>query len=189
MDVSYRLLSRPLRALRFGYSRLIGTTPSTPRGNGTCPAPEEGMIRCSESAGYRAGGWVELQWQLAHSTFFDSRALIQATPTGFGLGARGELRFGEQEGSHFAMGLEGISEVGSTAYVRLAWATVPRFPMAATIELTDYPSSHRDTGVRLLYDVQRRIGAGLSLGLRLGYQARDESIGGLTSGVNASLDF
>ncbi len=187
-SVTYRLMRYPLRALRFGYSRLIGTTPTTARGNGTCNG-ESTANPCDFSAGFRAGGWVETQWRLGNLLNLDTRALIQATPTGFGLGGRGELRFGDDIGSHFALGVESITEVGITSYVRLGWATVPHFPMAATIELSDYPSKHRDTGVRLLYDIAYDVGNGLRVGLRTGYQARDEGIGGLAAGANVAFDF
>ncbi len=186
MGVTYRLMRYPLRAIRFGYSRLIGTTPTTSRGNGTCPESE---TPCAQSAGYRAGGWVETQWRLGELLRLDTRALIQATPTGFGLGGRGELRLGDLIGSHFAVGVESISEVGTASFLRLGWATVPRVQMAATIELSDYPSGHRATGVRLLYDCSYDVGNGLRLGLRAGYQARDEGIGGPALGSNVSFDF
>ena len=187
-SVTYRLMRYPLRALRFGYSRLIGTTPTTARGDGNCNG-ESAANPCDFSAGYRAGGWVETQWRLSDLLNLDTRALIQATPTGFGLGGRGELRFGDDIGSHFAIGVESITEVGVTSYVRLGWATVPHVPMAATIELSDYPSAHRDTGVRLLYDVAYDVGNGLRVGVRLGYQARDQGIGGPTTGANVAFDF
>ena len=187
-SVTYRLMRYPLRALRFGYTRLIGTTPTTARGDGACNG-ESAANPCDLSAGFRAGGWVETQWRLGTLLNLDTRALIQATPTGFGLGGRGELRFGDDIGSHFALGVESITEVGTTSYVRLGWGTVPHFPMAATIELSDYPSKHRDTGVRLLYDVAYDVGNGLRVGVRVGYQARDEGIGGLATGANVSFDF
>ena len=187
-SVTYRLMRYPLRALRFGYSRLIGTTPTTSRGDGVCTG-ESSANPCDFSAGFRAGGWVETQWRLSDLLNLDTRALIQATPTGFGLGGRTELRFGDDIGSHFAVGIESITEVGVTSFVRLGWATVPHVPMAATIELSDYPSSHRDTGVRLLYDIAYDVGNGLRVGLRTGYQARDQGIGGPTAGANVAFDF
>lgn len=194
-EFGYRVLRYPLRALRFGYVRLLGTTPATARGDGVCPTPEDGEI-CRVEAGFRAGGWAELRWRLTEILSADTRILFLATPSSVGLGARGELRFGDAMGSHFALGFEGISEVGSNTFVRLAWATVPKIPMAATVELTDYPSSHRDTGVRLLYDIGYDhtvdLGdhtAGIRFGARVGYQARDQGIGGMTGGLNVTLDF
>lgn len=184
VDFTYRVLSLPLRAFRLGFTQMLGDTPATRLGDGSCPDNQ-----CSIDAGFRVGGFAELQWRLADQVGFDSRVLIQATQTGFGFGGRGELRFGEETGSHFAVGGEAITDVGSNVFVRLGWATVPRFPMAATIALTDYPSSHRAHGVRLIYDIAYELGYGVRAGARVGYQARDEGIGGLSSGVNATLEF
>lgn len=186
-DFSYRVLRFPLRGLRFGFTRLVGTTPVTGRGDGPCA--EGGSDPCERAAGFRAGGWSELRWRLTDVVGLDTRALIQATPSGFGFGGRAELRFGDDFGTHVALGGEAISEVGSSAYFRLGWDTVPRLPMAATIELSDYPSSHRDPAVRLLYDLSYDTGVGLRVGGRVGYQARDHGIGGPAGGVHASLDF
>ena len=184
VDFTYRVLSLPLRAFRLGFTQMLGDTPATRLGDGTCPA--EG---CTVDAGFRVGGFAELQWRVTRHIDFDSRVLIQATPDGFGFGGRGELRFGDETASHFAVGGEAITEVGTNFFVRLGWATVPRFPMAATIALTDYPSSHRAHGVRLIYDVAYELGHGIRAGGRVGYQARDEGIGGLATGLNATVEF
>jgi hypothetical protein len=61
--------------------------------------------------------------------------------------------------------------------------------MAATIAITNMPSSHRAPAVRLLYDVSYPFANGLRVGLRAGYQARDEGIGGATLGINSSWEF
>lgn len=171
VDFTYRVLALPLRAFRLGFTQMLGETPETPE------------------AGFRVGGFAELRWRLAELVDFDSRVLIQATPDGFGFGGRGELRFGDETATHFAIGGEAITEVGTNVFVRLGWATVPRFPMAATIELTDYPSSERAHGVRLVYDIAYELGLGVRAGGRVGYQARDEGIGGASAGVNATVDF
>lgn len=184
VDFTYRVLALPLRAFRLGFTQMLGDTPATRLGDGTCPDNQ-----CSIDAGFRVGGFAELRWRVAELVDFDSRVLIQATQTGFGFGGRGELRFGDETASHFAVGGEAITDVGSNVFVRLGWATVPRFPMAATIALTDYPSSHRAHGVRLIYDVAYELGHGVRAGGRIGYQARDEGIGGLSSGINATVDF
>jgi hypothetical protein len=112
-----------------------------------------------------------------------------ATQTGFNVGGRAELRIGDSEGTHLGMGLETIADVGTGGLVRLAWSTVPGFPMAATVEVTDFPASHRDTAVRLVYDVARPFPGGFRVGARVGYQARDQLVGGITLGLNTSLEF
>ena len=49
--------------------------------------------------------------------------------------------------------------------------------------------ARRSAGVRLLYDVFYPLPSGLRLGLRAGYAARDQFIGGATGGLSASYDF
>ena len=190
-DLTYRLLKYPLHALRFGFTRLEGIVPQTARGDGMCPAEadEPDLHRCEFEAGLAGGGWVELRWRLARRVDLDTRAMVQATPAGFSVGGRGELRFGEEDGSHVALGGEAIDEVGSAYFVRLGWDTVPYLPMAATVEVTDFPAPHRARGVRLVYDVAHPMPTGLRVGARLGYQARDQDIGGATLGFNAAFEF
>ncbi len=181
-DFTYRLFRFPLRAFRLGFTQMLGKTPV--RDAACLPGNT-----CVESAGFRAGGWAELRWRLSPIVDLDTRVLIQATPDGFGIGGRGELRIGDETATHFSIGSEAIAEVGSSFFVRLGWNTVPRFPMAATVELTDYPSSRRDHGVRLVYDVATELGLGIRMGVRGGYQARDQNIGGVSAGLNATVDF
>jgi hypothetical protein len=82
-----------------------------------------------------------------------------------------------------------MADVGTIGSFRLGWATVPKVPMAMTVEITDLPSSVRATGVRLLYDAYYPLPTGLRLGARLGYAARDQIIGGPSAGLSASYDF
>jgi hypothetical protein len=119
----------------------------------------------------------------------DVRGIVAATKTAFSFGGRLELRAGPEYGSHVALGIEYLPETGFNSFVRLGWDTVPHLPMAATIEITDYPASHRATAVRLIYDVAYPMKSGLRVGLRGGYQARDEGIGGVTAGGNLALEF
>jgi hypothetical protein len=59
--------------------------------------------------------------------------------------------------------------------------------MSTTVELTDYPANGR-FALRLVYDVSAQIGGGFGLGLRVGWQARDQVVGGISGGIYASLD-
>jgi hypothetical protein len=182
VDFTYRLLRFPLYSLRFGYTRLRGHTPATERGESPCDP-------CEVKAGFSAGGWFELRFRVGKKVDVDARGMVQATPSGFNVGGRGELRLGEENGSHVALGSEAILDVGTAAFFRLGWDTVPSLPMAATIELTDFPATHRATGVRLIYDVTHPFPNGLRLGARVGYQARDQGIGGATGGLNLAFEF
>ena len=179
VDIQYRLLRYPLHALRFGYTQLRG--PARPYAGCT--------EQCDKDAGFQPGGWTELRLEPFPQLFIDARVMAVAVNTGFNMGGRGELRLGQEDASHIAFGFEYVGDVGGSYWFRLGWDTVPRVPMAATIELSDLPELHRRTGVRLLYDVFYPLDAGLRVGVRAGYQARDQQIGGVSVGVNASLDF
>jgi hypothetical protein len=170
IDFSYRLWAYPLEEIRFGFSRLLGETNSA-------------------RAGFNVAGWFELGLAPIEGIALDGRAIVLATPESVALGGRAELRIGVRDGTHVATGVEYLADVGVTGFFRLGWATVPRTPMAATIEITNLPASAQDVGVRLYYDIARELAYGLRLGLRLGYAARAQDLFGFTGGTTASIDF
>ena len=154
-----------------------------------CTPASKGSAACRLDAGFKVGGWFELGLALAEGVRFDGRGMFTANQESFALGARGELRAGIADGNHLAAAVEYMADVGTIGSFRLGWATVPKVPMAMTVEITDLPSSKRATGVRLLYDAFYPLPTGLRLGGRIGYAARDQIIGGLSAGVSASYDF
>jgi hypothetical protein len=176
-DFAYRLLAYPLEEIRVGYTRLIGRTSD-------CAAA------CAEvEAGYKVGGWFELGVGPTPGLRMDARVLVLATAEGFAIGGRGEIRLGNGDGNHVAVGGEYAADVGSTAFFRLGWDTVPRVPMAATVEIGSLPSTERPTGVRLVYDAFVPVMPGIRAGLRAGYAARDQRVGGFTAGAGMTFDF
>lgn len=178
-DFAYRLWAYPLEEIRVGYTRLIGNTESM-----TCtPAP------CTADAGFKVGGWFELGLAPLEGIRLDARMMVLAAKNGFGVGGRGELRFGDREGSHVAVGVEAIQYVGASGFFRLGWGTVPKFPMTATVEVTNLPATDRPTGVRLYYDLMHEFAAGFRVGGRIGYAAREEQVAGITGGFNVTVDF
>lgn len=175
-DFSYKLWAYPLEELHVGYTRLIGTT-----AQGCASGP------CAMDAGTIAG-WFELGLAPAEGVRFDARVLVMAAQQ-FELGARGEARLGSIDASHIAAGVEYLGSVGTAAYFRLGWGTVPRLPMSATVEVTNFPASYRAYGVRLYYDIAHELAPGFRLGLRVGYAARIEQVAGITGGAAASVEF
>ena len=157
------------------------------------PPPECATSTTSEQcrlyAGFKVGGWFELGLGLTEGVRLDLRGIVVANQESAAPGARGELRTGSIDGNHIALGFEFISDVGSTGFFRLGWDTVPEVPMAATVEVTDFPASRRATGVRLLYDLFHPFSNGFRAGVRVGYAARDQQIGGVTAGLSATVDF
>jgi hypothetical protein len=119
----------------------------------------------------------------------DGRVMVMATQEGFALGGRIEGRLGDRDASHIALGVESLADVGTSGFFRLGWGTIPRTPMAATVEITQVPAHTNEAGVRLIYDIGRDLGNGVRLGVRVGYAARDQDVAGFTGGGNVVVDF
>jgi hypothetical protein len=181
-DFSYRLLTYPLEEIRVGGTYMIGQTLAAP--DHPCATPDA----CADKAGMKAG-WFELGLAAIEGVRLDARMIAMATAQGFAVGGRGEARLGARDASHVAIGAEYLADVGANGFFRLGWGTVPKLPMAATVEVTNLPASHRETGVRLYYDVAREVAPGFRLGLRVGYAARTQSVAGFTGGAGASVEF
>jgi hypothetical protein len=115
--------------------------------------------------------------------------MVMATQDGFAVGGRAEARLGDRDASHVATGVEYLAAVGTNGFFRLGWGTVPKLPMSATVEITNLPASTRDVGVRLYYDIATEVAAGVRLGLRVGYAARNQSVAGFTGGAGAAVEF
>lgn len=179
-DFAYRLWAYPLEELRVGYTRLIGDTPAP-----MCPTSDP----CTEEAGFKVAGWFELGLAPIEGFRFDARLAVMATQDGFAVGGRGEARLGERDASHVAIGVELMADVGVAGYFRLGWGTVKDVPMAATVEITNLPSTSSATGVRLYYDVAHDVAQGVRIGLRVGYAARTQLVAGFTGGTNLTVDF
>ncbi len=184
-DWAYRLLAYPLKQFRFGYTRVLGDVPDTELDDpAMCVS-----ATCRRHVGFKVGGWIELRFGLTDGVDLDARLMAMATEEAVGLGGRAELRFGLEDGNHVAVGAEAIQDTGTSAHFRLGWATVPQLPMAATVEVTDMPSSLRAAGVRFLYDIAHPLPNGVRVGVRVGYQGRDSDVGGISGGGNLSVDF
>jgi len=166
----------PLQEVRVGYTRLIGET-------------RDGDLQETVDVGFKVAGWFELGLAAVEGVELDARAMVMATSEGFAVGGRGEARLGDRDASHLALGVEHMADIGTSGFFRLGWGTVPRVPMAATVEVTTLPATGRDTGVRLFYDVATPIRPGVRIGLRIGYAARIHTIAGVTGGLDATVEF
>jgi hypothetical protein len=182
LDFAYRLWTYPLEEVRVGYTRLLGTT-----GNASCNFDLPNCME--ENAGFKVGGWFELGLAAVEGIRLDARMIVTADQEGFGAGGRGEARLGDRDASHIALGVEYLGPVGTNGFFRLGWGTVPKVPMSATVEITNLPASHRDTGVRLYYDVATEVAPGVRIGVRVGYAARVQSVAGVSGGAGATVEF
>lgn len=181
-DFAYRLWAYPLEELRVGYTRLIGEKVSD-------DPMECGAGSCNRDAGFKVAGWFELGLAPLEGVGVDGRVTVLATQSGFALGGRGEIRVGVRDGTHVASGVEYMADVGTAGFFRFGWGTVPKTPMSATVEITKVPASSSDTGVRFYYDISRQVSDALRLGIRMGYAARNQELGGVSGGAQAVVDF
>ena len=181
-DFSYRLLVYPLEEIRVGGTYMYGHTLAGPDEMCSTTGP------CQSKAGVK-DGWFELGLAAIEGIRLDARLIAMATTTGFNIGGRGELRVGDRYASHVAVGAEYLADVGASGFFRLGWGTVPGWPMAATVEITNLPASYQDTGVRLYYDLGHEVAPGVRMGVRVGYAARTQSVAGFTGGAGAAVEF
>jgi hypothetical protein len=182
-DFSYKLWAYPLDELRVGYTRLIGEKESfDPMDCGSAGS-------CNADAGFKVAGWFELGLAPIEGVGIDGRLMVLATQDGFTVGGRGELRVGVRDATHIASGIEYLADVGTAGFFRFGWGTVEKTPMSATVEITKLPARSADLGIRFYYDVQRELSDLLKLGVRIGYSARDQELGGITAGGQATVDF
>lgn len=168
---SYKLWAYPLEEFRVGYTRLIGYREESDEAD----------------AGFEVSGWFELTYAPSEGVAIDGRLTVLAAQE-FVVGGRVEARIGRREDTHVATGIEYMGVVGTAGFFRFGWGTVPRVPMSATIEITQLPAQNK-TGVRLFYDLGARVHDAVLLGLRVGYAAREQEIGGVTGGANATVEF
>ena len=107
---------------------------------------------------------------------------------GFTLGGGGYALFGSPFGTQVELGGEFLEDVGYVAKVRLGFNTQPRFPVGATIEVTNFPLDG-DPSVRLLLDGAYRFAPDTYLKLTVGYRGQQATRGGVSVGLEAAYSF
>ncbi len=111
-----------------------------------------------------------------------SALLLGASQQGFEWGGSGEIVLGDPLAEHMLIGVESLTTLGSTGYVSLGFNASRAIPMAARVELTDFPLGS-DAAVRLLYEIGYRFTPMTELVVRAGYQGRTSVIGGPSLGA------
>ena len=126
----------------------------------------------------RASDWLHLEGEF----------LTSVTEVGFSMGGGGAFLIGDAYASHLTLGFEGVDVFGLRGYSRFDIQATRRLLLAPMVEVTNMP--HASTaGVRLLMDVGYDLGAGFSVSVRGGYQARSFASGGPAAGGALSYAF
>lgn len=180
LDYTYRILSW-VYSIRLGVGILRGDSYVTQ------DAAAEIYIPPPSPVGL-AYGFAELRFRFGRLVRLDVKATLGASGGGFDGGGGGQLIIGYDPGTHFAMGVEGVTRVGVRAWLRLAWNTVPKVPMSFTLETTNFPVA-ADFAGRVYFSAAYRFSRYFSMNASLGYAARDKQIGGPSVALGADLEF
>jgi hypothetical protein len=170
LDYTYRILKIPYY-IRLGYRRLRSTS------QGSLREPHEGITGTDDENPGIDWGFAELDFRFHDLIGLKTKLILGATREGFSIGGGGALRIGYDPGTNVSAVFEGAQDLGWTSYLRLAWDTVPGFPMGASVGVTNYPGNG-DLAVQLLFDVEMHLLEPVLIAVRAGYQARDYRVGG-----------
>jgi hypothetical protein len=189
MDYLYRLLTDVgglrVDSIRIGVGHLRARVPPI-----RPPAPQNWPPLEGAPPTLRTGldyGFSELDVALSPLFGFASRLVLGGNAEGFAAGLGGRLRIGRPRGSRVELEGETISGLGTSGTVRLGWDTVPRLPMSAAVQVTNFPQG--PDGVRLLYRADLEVSDTFTLGAVIGYQARISVGGGPTLGLATSYSW
>jgi hypothetical protein len=128
-------------------------------------------------------GYTELELRFHENVAILGRGIVGIVDDGLNFGGQTSLRVGPELGTNLVLGALSIGELGRTYLIQLAWDTVPHVPMNASVEVTTWPVSGADLGVRLLYEARYRFTPWFEMGGRVGYGLRNIHHGGLTLGL------
>jgi hypothetical protein len=105
-----------------------------------------------------------------------------------GLGMRGRLRLGAEEGTNLVLGAAFSRGVGTLLEAAYHWLPNDVVPVQITVQVTDQPVLE-DFGVRLIGDVGIRKLSWFYPSLRASYQARDIHHTGVSGGLAMNFDW
>lgn len=113
---------------------------------------------------------------------------LGAATSGFVVGTEWTLRLGFDPGTHVLIQAGTMEEVGSRAQLTLAWATVPRLPMHAALEITTWPTDGVPA-VRGWYGLAVPVGRHADFEVLAGYESRSAALGGPLLGAGFSWSY
>lgn len=126
----------------------------------------------------------------AFGSFFRLRTgiLLGVSTKGFEGGFDLATIMGERDGTQLEFKGGYISGLGGNFGTRLGWATVPRVPMGASVEITNFPTAD-DMGVRMLFDIGFQLTDAALVRFLGGYRGRTSLAGGPSLALELSYGF
>jgi len=175
-DFTYRLLAPVVQHIRLGYGRMRGETLDS---ESTASGKDTGLDY----------GFAEVRASVTPEVAIDGRVLLGATETGFNGGGRAAVQIGADDSTWVALGTEFVGGVGNNSWLTLSWDTVPYVRMSTTVGVTTFPSPNGKGGLSLRYELEIPLGRDMIFAGNVGYQARDEKVGGLAGGARLGIQF
>lgn len=126
----------------------------------------------------------------AFGSFFRLRTgiLLGVSTEGFEGGFELATILGERDGTQLEFKGGYISGLGGNFGTRLGWATVPRVPMGASVEITNFPTAD-DMGVRMLFDIGFQLTNAALVRFVGGYRGRTSLAGGPSLALELNYGF
>jgi hypothetical protein len=114
--------------------------------------------------------------------------LLGVSTKGFEGGFDAATIFGNRAGTEFELRGGYVSGLGGQFGTRVGWATVPRVPMGARVEITNFPTKD-DLGVRLLFDIGYQLTDEALVRFIGGYRGRTSLAGGPSLALEVGYAF
>lgn len=189
LEYSYRILST-LYEINFGLGVIRGHQDTYEDADGnTVPADPIAQLDEGDEPGMNYG-WGQLTFEWHRNFSMDVKLLLGASATGFAAGAGGTVRIGRIAGPNLELGGEAFQDIGSLAFMRFGWNTLPRLPMALGYELTTRPNPNAAPANRLIYDLGFVVNDATTINGRFGYTLRSGAVqSGFMGGLSASYSF
>jgi hypothetical protein len=118
----------------------------------------------------------------------EGELLSSVTEVGFAGGGGLALDLGDPYGSKLRLGFEAVHGFGARWFSQVDILAASRLRLSPIVEATSMPHAGR-YGVRLVGEIGLDCGAGVTVALRGGYQARESTGGGPSGGANLSFAF
>jgi hypothetical protein len=171
---------RPLKlvtefGLRAGVVRGLAARPAAQVASGSAPLNQK-RVGLNYAAPF-------VRMRIVDLVHADGEFVTSVTEDAFSVGLGGALVLGEPYGTNLVLGFETIQSFGTRFFNRMDIPAGDRVTVTPIIEVTDMPRA-RKFGVRLLAQIGVDVGAGFSVAVRGGYQARTFDQGGGSVGID-----
>lgn len=185
LEYTYRFLDL-LYDIHFGLGVSRGASTTVLR-NGTT----EALVPLSGGDPGINYGYSGVTLEFTRLLSIETDLIFGASEEGFSAGVGALMRLGRIAGTRLEVGAEVVGQSGSVGFFRFAWTTVPKVPMALTVELNDWPNRDANpAGARMIYELGWQVSDAVRIDAMAGYGARTDGIeGGPVVGLGTAVEF